>query len=105
MRKKDYAKQIGFPRDYTLYQNFPNPFNSMTEIKYVLPEARHVSVRIFDLLGRESATLVSGRKEAGYHIIQWDGNDNSGKQVTSGTYLYQIQTEDFTKTKKMLLLR
>ncbi len=93
------------PETYALYQNYPNPFNSETIIKYQLPKAGKVSFKIYNILGQEVCTLFDGNKVAGYHQIMWDGKDNSGRFVSSGIYIYQIQSGEFQSTKKMLMLR
>ncbi|MCK5331305.1 MAG: T9SS type A sorting domain-containing protein, partial [Candidatus Marinimicrobia bacterium] len=93
------------PTEYQLRQNFPNPFNPVTTIRYDLPEISHVRIDIYDILGREVATLVNRREEAGYRAILWDGTDNSGRVLGSGVYFYQINATNYTKTKKMLLIK
>ena len=93
------------PEGHTLFQNHPNPFNPETDIHFQLPEASHVVVRIFNLLGREIRTLTDIHYEAGYHTIRWDSKDNNGNAVSSGIYLYQLQAGSFSQIRKMTLLR
>ena len=88
------------PQSYTLYQNNPNPFNPSTSITYSLSMAGLVSVRIFDILGREVATLIHERKEVGKHTVEWNA-----RSIPSGIYLYRITTERFSDTKKMVLVK
>ena len=88
------------PSEYMLYQNYPNPFNATTKIKYGLPENAQVLIDIYDLLGRRVETLVNEYQSAGYHEITWQA-----QHVTSGTYLYRIQADDFIQHKTMLLLK
>lgn len=103
-----------FPAGYALSQNFPNPFNRSTErsrrspeteIRFQLPSASHVVVRIFNRLGQEIRTLTDAQYEVGDHIIRWDGKDNHGNTVASGIYFYGMQAGEFSQMKKMSLLR
>ena len=84
----------------SLDQNYPNPFNPATVIAYQVPSSMRVTLKIYDLLGREVATLVSGRKPAGRYTVEFDGSG-----LPSGTYLYRLETEDRLETKRMILLR
>jgi flagellar hook assembly protein FlgD len=93
------------PQEYALYQNFPNPFNPITTIKYDLKQKTNVKITIYDLLGKEIRTLVNARQEAGHKTVTWDGSNNIGVQVASGIYIYRISTEEFTQTKKMVLMK
>ncbi|MFQ5824126.1 MAG: FlgD immunoglobulin-like domain containing protein, partial [bacterium] len=94
------------PTDFELSQNFPNPFNPVTSIRYGLPRSEKVTIRIFDLLGREVLTLIDGeKKEAGYHVISWNGRDNKGSPVASGLYIYYIISGKFSQSRKMLLIK
>jgi hypothetical protein len=86
--------------EYKLEQNYPNPFNPTTSIKYQIPTVAHVTLKVFDVLGREVATLVDGIEEPGYKSVRWNAND-----VASGLYFYRLQAGSFIETKKMLLLR
>jgi len=93
------------PAEFSLEQNYPNPFNPATEIRFALPQVRHVSLRVYNVLGEGVRTLADRPYEAGRHRISWDGRDDVGKPVSSGIYLYQIQAGDFIDTRKMSLLR
>lgn len=93
------------PTNFNLSQNYPNPFNSSTSIKYQLPENGFIVIKIYNSLGQEIRTLVNELKSPGFHSIDWDGKDDSGKDVISGVYLYQIQARDFVYTRKMVLVR
>jgi len=93
------------PTEFSLSQNYPNPFNPSTTINYELPKTANVKIQIFDILGQHVKTLVDIRRLQGKYKIKWDGLNYSGKQVASGLYFYSIQTENFVKTKKMLLIR
>ena len=96
---------LEFSFDYILGQNYPNPFNLETSINYQLPENVHVVIKIFNSLGQEIRTLENKQQQAGYYTIHWDGRDNSGKQVVSGIYLYQVNAGSFVCTKKMAVLK
>jgi hypothetical protein len=93
------------PDQFKLHQNYPNPFNPITTINYDLPQQTHVNLIIYDILGREVVKLVSEEIPAGYKTIIWDSRNNYGDPVSAGIYFYQIQTKDFVKTKKMVLLK
>jgi len=93
------------PSNYVLYQNYPNPFNPSTNIKYALLQNSFVSIKVYDILGREVKTLVSSELPAGNHSIVWKGDDNNGHSVSSGTYIYRIHTDNFVQTKKMILMK
>jgi len=93
------------PKTFALHQNYPNPFNPITTIKYDLPKEAHVKIMIYDVMGREVRTLVNTRQQAGYQVIQWNAQDNSGRNVSSGYYIYVMQADKFHKTQKMILLK
>ncbi len=94
------------PTHFELSQNFPNPFNPSTSIRFGLPKVQKVTVRIYDVLGREVRTLLDHKPQAaGYHLITWDGRNESRLPVASGLYIYRISTENFTRTRKMLLVK
>lgn len=93
------------PSTYALAQNFPNPFNPQTKILYQLPEPGRVSLKIYDLLGKEVRTLVEEFREAGYHHVIWDGRDNADRTVPSGVYLCKLTANGFVQTKKMALIK
>ena len=91
--------------DFALKSNHPNPFNAETLLHYALPEAQRVRLTIYDMLGRVVRRLVDEDQPPGWHRITWDGRDESGREVASGIYFYRIQTPEFKKTRKMILLR
>lgn len=93
------------PENYFLSHNYPNPFNPETNIKFTLPRTSHVKLELYNILGVKVKTLVNEKLSAGENIISWDGTDNNNKRVTSGIYLYRLSTDNFTETKKMLLLK
>jgi hypothetical protein len=88
------------PLFYALSQNYPNPFNPTTTISYQLPVNSNVTLKIFDMLGREIATLVNERQQAGQKVVQWDASTFS-----SGIYFCRLTAGNCIETKKMLLLR
>ena len=99
------ALETDLPDTFVLEQNYPNPFNPSTQIGYYLPQETDVRVEVFNLYGQKIADLFSGVQAAGRHQVQWDGRDQTGTQVSSGMYVYRLQTERFTQTKKMVLLK
>jgi hypothetical protein len=100
------AEAQAIPTTYELSQNFPNPFNPATTIRYGLPKAERVTLKIYNLLGAEVATLVNDEpKAAGYHVAIWDGRNKDGEVVASGVYIYRIRAGSFSVTKKMALVK
>jgi hypothetical protein len=93
------------PTTFELQQNFPNPFNPTTTIKFGLPTKSQVSLRVYNLLGQEIATLVDQEVSAGTHTAEWDGKDKTGVDVASGIYFYKLIADDFIETKKMMLVK
>jgi hypothetical protein len=94
------------PEDFRLEQNYPNPFNPTTTISFMLPVNSRVSLRVYDALGREVRTLLANEeREKGIGSVVWDGRDNAGRTVASGTYFYTLRFGNFEKTNKMMLLK
>ena len=93
------------PPNYSLDQNFPNPFNPSTTISFTLPEESAVSISIYDLVGRKVNELTTSSQLAGSHSIQWNGTDQQGNLVPAGIYFYQLKAGDFIQTKKMVLMK
>jgi hypothetical protein len=102
---KYVAEHQPVPTNFELSQNYPNPFNPATDIRFSLPEAAQVRLDVYDILGRCIATLIDGPLEAGEHIVQWDGRDAGGREVASGIYFYRISGNQWTESKKMVLIR
>lgn len=89
----------------SLSQNYPNPFKSQTILKYFLPESGEVSIRIFDINGREITTLMEQKQAAGWHYISWDGKNQTGDEVVSGVYFCKIMFHNWSVSCKMILTR
>ena len=88
-----------------IFNNYPNPFNPTTSIRYYLPENSHIKVTIYDLLGSTIKNIADDFRYFGYHKHQWDATNNQGQPVSAGVYLYAIEAGDFRQTKKMILLK
>jgi hypothetical protein len=85
--------------------NYPNPGNPSTMLRFHLPEARHVRLKVYNVLGQEVKTLVNEWKDAGAYSIIWDGKDNHGIEMPSGIYLFILNVDDRTVTKKFTLIK
>jgi len=104
--KEKHQELNASPSGFELSQNFPNPFNPVTTIRYGLPHAERVTLKIYDLLGNEVVTLVNKEwRAAGYHVAIWDGQNQKGRLVASGIYFYQLQTEGLSMIKKMVYVQ
>ena len=89
------------PAEYTLYQNYPNPFNPNTTIMYALPNQSKVSLNVYNVLGELVNVLINNElQEAGYHQVIFKGNS-----LSSGVYIYKLVAGDYTRTKKMLIIK
>jgi hypothetical protein len=93
------------PKDFKLFQNLPNPFNPTTTISYDLPKDAEVSLKIYDLFGREVRTLVNAAQSRGHKSVVWNGKDDSGQIVGSGLYIYRLEAEGKVQNNKMLFLK
>jgi len=103
--KYSYSKEItvelnAIPTEFSLSQNYPNPFNPSTTIEFSLPKEADVILKVYNLLGQEVATLLSTQMKAGYHKVKFDASG-----ISSGVYLYKIQSGDFSAVKKLILLK
>ena len=111
MGELDYVQQMSdeilenIPSIFSLSQNYPNPFNPVTKLDYNLPLRSKVNISIYNVLGQEIKTLVNEVKEYGYHSTIWNGQDNLGRDMSSGVYFARIISQGFTKTRKMLLVK
>ncbi|MCX6170659.1 MAG: T9SS type A sorting domain-containing protein [Ignavibacteriales bacterium] len=88
------------PSQYTLFQNYPNPFNPTTRIRYLIPTGSFVQLKIFDVLGNEVASLVKAQQPAGYHEVEFNAAN-----LSSGIYFYRLQTDNYSVSKKLILMK
>ena len=93
------------PETFELFQNYPNPFNPITTIRFALPSNANVTLKVYDVTGREVQTLVAGPLNAGTHQVQWDGRSNAGRTVASGVYLYRLEAGNQVITRRMIMLK
>ncbi len=93
------------PEKFELGQNYPNPFNPTTTISFGLPIEGKVNLKIFNIRGQLVKTLVDEVRQAGYHRAEWNGTDGSGNRVASGVYFYRLKFDDYTETRKMIMLK
>lgn len=93
------------PREVTLHENYPNPFNPSTTISFDLPERADVHLSVYDAMGRRVSTLASGSFDAGTHDVSWNGTDAAGAPVASGIYFYRFEAGTLSTTKQMILLK
>ena len=93
------------PEKSELYQNYPNPFNPATTIYYSLHSPSRVKLAVYDLLGRQVRVLSDSFQDAGDHSLAWDGKDDRSRPVSSGMYVYRLESDNGTFHKKMMLLR
>ncbi len=94
------------PQAFALANNYPNPFNPATTIKYALPQAADVELTVYNVVGQAVQTLVAEHQSAGRYVVEWDATDDSGHSLSSGMYFYRLEAGGaFYETKKMLLLK
>jgi hypothetical protein len=101
----DITKADNVPLAYGLSQNYPNPCNPSTTIKFDMKEKGHVTLRIYNVAGQLVCTLHDGVMDAGRYTLTWDGKNNRGASVASGIYFYKMETRSFNKTRKLVVLR
>jgi len=95
-----------FSFNFSLANNYPNPFNPETTIEYTIPKATNVEIKVYDVLGREVTTLVNEFKQAGKYSAKFNiSNSERSRGMSSGVYFYRMSTEGFTLVKKMMLLK
>jgi len=102
---KTDAEDSAIPAEFALLPNVPNPFNPTTEIAFDLPNECRVELSIYNALGSSVRTLVDETLPGGHHTVVWDGRDNAGKPMPTGIYFYRLTSDEFTSTRKMLLLK
>ena len=95
----------GVPLEFALHENYPNPFNPTTTLRFDLPEISDITLTIYNMLGQKVRTFDYQNTSPGYHSVTWDATNDFGQQVGAGVYLYQLQTKNFVKTRKMVLLK
>ena len=103
--EEDMAPTVQLPSRPVLSQNWPNPFNSSTAIRFTLPAKGFVALTVYNLAGQPVATLTEGAREAGIYTVGWDGRDDRGFELASGVYLYRLHVGQHVETRKLLLLR
>ena len=104
------VQSAALPTEFSLLQNFPNPFRESTVIRYALPEASTVSLKVFNIFGQEVATLASGTMSPGYHSMEWNARDRAGRPVRAGMYFYRmdatgLKTGTFHQLRRMVLIK
>jgi len=105
-----FVEDVAGVQDYLpmitkVYQNYPNPFNPTTTIRFDLSKPADVSLDIYNTKGQKITTLVNQQLERGTHTYRWEGEDENGKQVTSGVYFYRFQADDLVQVRKMVVLK
>ena len=93
------------PDVFALHNNYPNPFNPVTNIRYDIPELSKVSIDIYNIAGNKVKTLVSKEHQPGRYKVQWNATNESGAPVATGMYIYKIRAKDFVSVKKLLLMK
>ena len=93
------------PTEFALHDNYPNPFNPTTQIRFDLPQVTDATLTIYNMMGQKIRTFSMSSLPAGYHNVTWNATNDYGQQVSAGVYLYQLQTKGFMRTKKMILLK
>jgi hypothetical protein len=99
------TRQINFQQAFELYQNYPNPFNPETNIRFDVSQEGRVLLEIYDVQGQMVKQLVNGFCTAGQHQVEWDATDSFGNAVPAGLYFYRVSSEEFVKTKRMILMK
>ena len=93
------------PELFNLHQNYPNPFNPITTIRFEVSTPSKISLKIYNLIGQEVISLTESWFPIGTHELVWNGEDHRGSQVGSGVYIYQMNTDSFQKTRKMIFIK
>jgi len=94
----------GIPEKFSLGQNYPNPFNPSTKFEFSIPKTSYVTIKVYDILGKEVYMIINQKLNAGSYQLQWNAINNYGDYVASGVYFYRITAGAFSETKKMILL-
>lgn len=98
-------RALALPAEFNLSVNFPNPFNPNTTVQYAIPEAVHVTIEVCNMLGQSVRMLVDEFKNVGYYTTLWDGRNQSGESVASGTYIYKMRAGEFIQAQKMVVAK
>jgi hypothetical protein len=93
------------PEAFALHNNYPNPFNPVTNISFDIPEVAEVTLEIYNVMGQKVRTLAQGQHEPGRYKIQWNATNDYGQALSSGMYIYRIQAGDFVSVKKLVLMK
>jgi len=101
--RDQYANKV--PAEFHLFQNYPNPFNPTTQISFLMPRSAEVKVVIYDMLGRKIRTVFEGQKGVGLHTVTWDGKNEFGIDVASGTYIYNLVGKDVNISRRMQFVK
>jgi hypothetical protein len=96
---------VDLPKVYALGQNYPNPFNPTTTFNVDIPRISDVNIKVYDVLGREITTLLSGQQPAGSLQLKWDGRDGHGLAAPTGIYFVRMAADDFNTTRKIMLMK
>lgn len=99
---------VGIPENFSLEQNFPNPFNPSTSINYTIPQSANLintRLEIFNLLGQKVRTLVNTKQPSGTYTVTWNGTNDAGELLATGLYVYRLQADEFVDVKKMLFMK
>lgn len=99
------TKEAITAKQFVLQPNYPNPFNPSTTVEYLVPEVSHVSIKVYNVVGEEIATLVDEQVQPGNHQLVWDAVSVINQDLSSGVYIYRMQAKDFIQTRKMMLIR
>ena len=101
--KNDVLSEM--PTEYELFNNYPNPFNPTTTIKYSVPKVGNVKLRVYNMMGQLIKTLVNDTKAPGFYNIEWNGTNESNSRVASGIYFYRFESGNFVANNKMILIK
>tara|TARA_B100000953_G_scaffold272720_1_gene244372 strand:+ start:1744 stop:4431 length:2688 start_codon:yes stop_codon:yes gene_type:complete len=101
----DQEDEQTYPDKFTIYDNYPNPFNPLTTISYFIPEDSRVKIEIFDMMGRKVKNLVNNSQKSGQQSVKWNATNNFGNPVSTGVYFYKIQSGRVVKTNKMCYIK
>ena len=107
VNRYDYlsTESEGIPTEFALHENYPNPFNPSTTLRFDLPEVNDITLTIYNMLGQKVKVFNMQSAPSGYHALKWNATNDYGDPVGAGVYLYQLQAKDFVKTRKMVLLK